>query len=238
MDNIEKQQNEKETLDNIDVDDGLYTGGEEGNKEVASVSTPEQVVVDPKYLIKTKQPLKIGIRGTLVSAIIFTFMIFGAFRLIPMNWGVFMFLLYTFLVLLSYSVSLMITGEIYHFYYYSQAKHKSRKTGNNKYAPFLWALIPTMLVVIMLSWNGIISWMNLSDKIMFLVYAIIILLSYSVSLMITKGIYYFYSQVKRKPRKTNKNKYMLFLLAIIPAIPLGVLFYYIMEFIFVVMFWR
>lgn len=236
MDNAENQR-DKTTLDSIDVDDGLYTGEGENDKITAPQPVPELAADSSVRFIKTKLPLRIGVRGTIVSAVIFAIMILSGKGLIPhMNWGIFTFLCYAFLVLFSYSVSLVITGGIY-YSNYSQTKRKSDKTGKNKYVPFLWAILPTILVVIILSWNGIISWMDW-DISMLLAYAIIALLSYSISLIIVEGIYHFnyYLQAKCKSRKTGKNIYAPFLWAVILAIPLAILLYrVILPFIFIMM---
>lgn len=228
MDNAENQR-DKTTLDSIDVNDGLYTGEGENDKITAPQPVPELAADSSVRFIKTKLPLRIGVRGTIVSAVIFAIMILGWKGLIPhMNWGIFMFLYYAFLVLFSYSVSLVITGGIY----YSNCSRVKRK-----YVPFLWAILPTILVVIILSWNGIISWMDW-DISMLLAYAIIALLSYSISLIIVEGIYHFnyYLQAKCKSRKTGKNIYAPFLWAVILAIPLAILLYrVILPVIFIIM---
>lgn len=146
MNNTENQQNEKQTLDSVDADDGLFTNEKEDDRTIAPEPAPEQVAVDSKHLNKAKLPLKIGIGGTIASVVIFAIMILSWNSLMPMTWDIFMFLLYTFLVSFSYSVPLMIAGGIY----YSQAKHKPHKTDNNKYMPFLWAAIPAIPLAILL----------------------------------------------------------------------------------------
>ena len=139
MDNIEKQQNKKETLDNIDVNDGLYTGSGSPiptRKDTSGKHNGEEVI---------NKPFNLGITMTLFSSAIAFLTLTFIINSHTFSSGAVLIAVLFFLSIVSfaYFLSLVFTGG-----YYLYRNRKSKKRINTH--PYLWAIIPAILITIVI----------------------------------------------------------------------------------------